>query len=239
MASAIVRKSSRKSSASVIVGSDERGALVEKSGRRIARRDGAETPWCLRKVEAIENARGSRVGVAARRRADGRQVEYLFDELQNAAELVLRVRYVAGAETVSDARVGGNDDAGHANAEPAKIELRWRHIVVPAAPVVPKNDDRRRVPVRAAADRIDDRGHPRGTGVVAAARMIRVLPIRRHPRDVGEPAALDVAQNPSLRRFYVLPIAAVTDGPDRVELRPNLTPDLAQRRGVVTPRAPG
>ena len=48
---------------------------------RIARRNSGKRARRLREIEAVQNARGSRVGKARRCRSDRRQVENLFDEL--------------------------------------------------------------------------------------------------------------------------------------------------------------
>ena len=65
-------------------------------------------------------------------------------------------------------RVRRDDDARYTEAEAYPIGLRRRNVVVPAAPVVPQNEDRRVVPVLALADAVDDRGDPRRAACVAA-----------------------------------------------------------------------
>lgn len=94
--------------------------------------------------------------------------------------------------------VRGNDD--QRNAEPVGVGIRavvrWVErglIVKPAAPVIPDYDDRRVVPVRRVADRVDDRRDPRRAGAVRrGVRMVRVRARRRDVGDVGERVVGDI-----------------------------------------------
>src|SRR6202043_102643 len=109
-------------------------------------------------------------------------------------------------------------------------------VVVPTAPVVPNDDDRRRFPVAAFADCVYDRGDPGRATVIAATGVIGVDPIRRHPRHAGKISVAHVAKDLRLRRDDVLPIGPVTHAADRIEFRPDLPADSLQRRSVILPR---
>src|SRR5438477_1027514 len=75
-------------------------------------------------------------------------------------------------------------------------------MVVPAAPVVPGDDDGRILPIGLATvvalrcpDRVDDRCHPLRTQVAGRMGMIRILTVRDHPVQTLKVAALDVPQD--------------------------------------------
>src|ERR1700677_4455148 len=136
------------------------------------------------------------------------------------------MRDVARLRAGRDPRVRGDDDAAHANAQPAKIELRWRHVIVPTAPIVPEHYYRRRVPIRAFSDGVDDRSDPRRAIVVTAAGVIGILPVRRYPGHVGEGAGANVVENSRLCRDDVLPIRPVANRSNRTKLRPHLPADV-------------
>src|SRR5579863_8147806 len=97
------------------------------------------------KVETVQRRGCAFVGLMQRRKAKSR-----FDELQKAAEFVLRVIHVARLRVWRDA------EQRHAETESFAIELRRRHVVVPSAPIVPRDEDGRRGPQGALSDRIDD-----------------------------------------------------------------------------------
>src|SRR5579871_6371982 len=100
-------------------------------------------------VEAIVQVVRTRVG-----RAERAEAERLFDELQDAAELVALVRDVRGLG------IGRDDDQRNAKAELVRVILRRLYVLVPPAPVVPNDEDRGAVPIRAIPDRVDDPGDP-------------------------------------------------------------------------------
>ena len=116
----------------------------------------------LREDEAIGKVVSRGVGVTERR-----QIEGGLDELQDAAEIVSGVRYVR------ELRIGRYDNQRHAEAvdvsrSPAHavIDDFGRDVIVPAAPIVPGDDDRGVGPIGAVADRVDDRRHPGWTAAV-------------------------------------------------------------------------
>src|SRR5580658_9093081 len=96
------------------------------------------------------------------------QTKVLLDELQNASELVLRVHDRARASP------RGDYDGSNAKAQTGVVGLRRRDGIVPAAPVIPEQDDGGRVPVLALAHRVEDRTDPARSAAAAAGRMIRV-----------------------------------------------------------------
>src|ERR1019366_4691922 len=65
--------------------------------------------------------------------------------------------------------------------------LRRRNVIVPASPIVPHNEDRRVPPIRAVANRVHHRRHPRGPLVaVDTPCVIRRLTRRNHPTHVRQ-----------------------------------------------------
>ena len=95
------------------------------------------------------------------------QVPVIFDEPHDAAELVLLVRNISGL------CIWRSDEHRHAKAQTALgIEERWPDVIVEAAPIIPDDDDRGRLPLRALADSIDDACDPRLAGIGLVARMI-------------------------------------------------------------------
>src|ERR1700735_5210864 len=73
-----------------------RRTFVQKTGFRIRRWYRRKCARSLGKIEAIEDAGGTRVGKAPRPGTDRRKVENLLDEFENAAVFVLCVRNVSG-----------------------------------------------------------------------------------------------------------------------------------------------
>ena len=159
----------------VVVRRSIRGPHTQKVCRRNWSRDYLKTDRFLPVVETVADAGRARVLITVGGSAEQRQIERLLYEPLNAGELVLRVRNVV--------RLGvrRNDDARHAKTQAFEVELRRRRVVVPPAPLVPRDDDGRVVPVLTLANRVDDGGHPRWSEDRAAARVIGVRPIRRDP----------------------------------------------------------
>ena len=72
-------------------------------------------------------------------------------------------------------------------------------MVVPASPVIPRNEDRRVIPIAAVfvaffalADRIHDRGNPRRPPWSRTFRMVRIAAIGNYPADRTKAAAIYV-----------------------------------------------
>ena len=70
--------------------------------------------------------------------------EVVFDELH------VRIVTEHLMVDVTAARVRTDDDTGHADAVTVFVDLRRRNVIVESAPVVPREKDRRAVPVRTA-----------------------------------------------------------------------------------------
>src|ERR1700722_4571705 len=122
----------------------------------VRRCDRNERNWILRVVEAIDDARRALV-VAAERP----QIPVLLNVLEDAGKLVVRLRDVTWP------RVRGDNDCRNAQTQPSVSQLLPDAVVVEAAPIVPNDDDGRRAPIRALADRVDDACYPLGTGILA------------------------------------------------------------------------
>src|SRR5580704_5795196 len=101
------------------------------------------------KVETIRKIIGQSVGISERR-----QVINLFNELQNAAEVVSDVRYI------SLPGKGRHHDQRHPKTVLVRVDNIRGDVVIPASPIVPSDDDNGVVPVLALADGINNRRNP-------------------------------------------------------------------------------
>ena len=88
--------------------------------------------------------------------------------------------------------------------------LRRYDVIEPAAPLVPRDDNRGAVPVLTLADRVDDRHYPRrAAAALSVAGMIGCALVRHHP---GYPLQLltgDIGENLYIGRHDVLVIRPV------------------------------
>ena len=89
---------------------------------------------------------------------------------------------------VALARVGGDDQAGHAQAIAVGVDPRGPDVVVEAAPVVPAHEDGGGVPVRPLHGGVDDLGHPELAARDQRRRMLRPALAGDHPADGRQPA---------------------------------------------------
>ena len=124
-----------------------RRTLLQEVRFRVLRLNRDERPRRLREVESVVDARRSGVG-----RTKAAEIERVFDELK-----MLPNSYCV-CETWPIFAYGEMTIIGTRKPRAVVIELRRGDVIVQAAPVVPDDDDRRRVPVRALADRVDDAG---------------------------------------------------------------------------------
>ena len=85
---------------------------------------------CLIEIEAIRQVVGARIRISERA-----EVKVGFDESQDAAEIVGDVRDVARL------RIRRYHDQGHTKAELIGVVDGWSKVVVPAAPVVPGDEN--------------------------------------------------------------------------------------------------
>src|SRR6202042_1590292 len=110
-----------------------------------------------------------------------------------------------------------------------------RHRVVEAAPIVPLDEDRRRVPELALADRVHERGDPRRSVVVRAVGMVRIVADGRDPRKVCELAVAYVGDKLPVRRDDVFPpVGPIVDMLDGLITGPRST--VAARSATVLAR---
>src|SRR4051794_21728023 len=167
------RRSPRPRSARV-VGPDRADAVV-------AERERVRRPRVLVEVER----RGERRGLAVAMR-ELVQAPVVLDEAQDARELA----ELAADEPVL--RVWADDHERDADPEPVAVHLWRRDVVVEAAVVVPREEDRRRVPLGRAHDRVDHLRRP----VLAVAEVpfgvLAQLEPRGDPRDRRQQAVRDV-----------------------------------------------
>ena len=109
-------------------------------------RNHLELPRREIEVEAILRGRGG-ARIAGR---EPSKAELILDEPEDASVLVVDVRHV------SLLGIRRNDDHGEAEAQPVVIHVCGRLGIVPAAVVIPKDEDRGVIPVFGLADCIDD-----------------------------------------------------------------------------------
>src|SRR5450755_1400076 len=132
-----------------------------------------EYRWRLRVIERIRHVVGCRIAYAERCKP-----ESLLGIAQDAAELVLVVRNVPMFGVRRD------HDQRHTKTETVGIDLRRSHVIVPTAPIIPRDEDRGAVPTRALSDGIDHRADPRWPGV--AGRVPGVVGVRPGGNDEGD-----------------------------------------------------
>ena len=145
-------------------------------GSRINSCDGASNRKSLGGYFALNglNARGFWVKSNASNISVARTSVVPIDAMPKFSSIVLRMlpnsyEYV----NVSRFRVRRDDQARNANPQAAIVELRRTDVVVPPAPVVPQDDDGRRLPLRTPADRVNDRRHPGRSAIGARTRVVR------------------------------------------------------------------
>ena len=116
-----------------------RGAWLKSKSRRRSPRPGASFAHV-----------GPRVGPPVGLRVQPLPAEeVVLDELGERVEAQLLVVDVAAS------RVRADHDSRDAKAVAVQVDHRRSDVVVEAAPVIPREEDRRAVPVRAAPDRVD------------------------------------------------------------------------------------
>ena len=157
-------------------------------------------------VEAVGEVVGEDVSGA-----EGWEVEVFFDVGEEAAGLVGDVGDVAGFG------VGGDDEEWDAEAEAHVVDLGGRDVIVPAAPVVPGDEDGGGVPEGAVADGVDYGGDPVGA-FGERAGVVGVIEGGDDPGDLGELALGDVGEDVGLWGDDLGgPVLAVADVADGIE----------------------
>src|SRR5208283_5704129 len=83
-------------------------------------------------------------------------------------------------------------------------------VVVPAAPIVPRDEDGGVLPVSAVivaggtgADGVDDRRHPRGAAAVVGIRVVRVHSGGNHPAHRTEITIANVLEHIGRRKIHI------------------------------------
>src|SRR5580704_1691592 len=97
-------------------------------------------------------------------------------------------------------RVGRDYQQWYAEAKLVRIVLRRRDVIVPAPPIVPRDENYGALPIRAFSDRVDDRCHPGRTSAVGDDGVSGRWARGRDPNDFGEPPLRDVAKDELWRR---------------------------------------
>src|SRR6516164_2051866 len=127
---------------------------VYLAGGRLGEERSGERSWnrsvdcgCVTEVEkVVEIVRCARIG-----ETQTAETEDTLDRFHDAAKVVVAVAYVADFRTV-----GRHHQQRYAKAELIVLLVHipleyWRYVIVPAAPVVPGNEDRGVFPVAGAA----------------------------------------------------------------------------------------
>src|ERR1700730_4636987 len=133
--------------------------------------------------------------------------EVMLDETQNAAEVMPEI------VDITCWRVGGDDNQWNAESILVVAFLQrqngWWLVIVPAAPIIPSDNDRSIVPIYftvgagwVVANRIDNGCHPgRSTGIVGISGVIGILPGRNDPAHRPKITVPDVGQH--IRRMEI------------------------------------
>src|SRR5581483_2147584 len=201
------------------------GTLTQEKGARIFRLNRRKRPRGLMEIEVAVEAGGARVG-----RPQTAQSETVLDEPDDASELVTFM--------VHDVlpRVRGYDQHRNAHAQTLIVNLRRRDMVVKPAPVVPKHDDGRRVPILTIADGVYRLRDPRRPRVGRCAGMVRVVELRAYPRNRRQMSRRNVGQQVGGLGNVGLPLGTVTHGRNGIERVPNVSSKrLADLGRVVFP----
>src|SRR5580693_5112944 len=94
-------------------------------------------------------------------------------------------------------------------------------MIVEAAPVVPLDEDRGRIPELALANGVHERGDPRWPVAAETIHVIGVIADRRDPGEVRKLAFANVGDELPVRRDdIVLPIRTIVDVSDGLIARP-------------------
>ena len=117
------------------------------------------------------------------------QAPVVRDEPEGARELAL------GVVEIALPRVQADHEHRDAEPEPKVVDLVRRHVVVEPSSLVPRQEQRRVLPVVALHHRVDELGEPVVREARALGRVIRELEPRRNPRDREDPAAREVMVN--------------------------------------------
>src|SRR5580704_19036975 len=104
-------------------------------------------------------------------------------------------------------------------------------MIVPTAPIVPRDNNGGVRPILARADGVDDGCHPRRASAAVAGRVVGVRPVGYDPRYLWQLPVGDVGQYLRLRDYDVGPVGAGTNVLDSV----GPGPDRANRGGIITP----
>ena len=116
-------------------------------------------------------------------------------------------------------------------------------MIVPASPIVPRDDDRGVCPIRAIANRVDNRCYPGRSAAVVAFGVIGMGTIGDDPAHLLELAVGDVLQNLPFRDDHIVgPIRAgagerAVDGLRQADVVNGVGrgPDGASRGSIVAP----
>src|SRR3974390_2575227 len=122
----------------VIIGRKWRRLVAQKMAGVEGGVDGLKRQWRLIEIEAVgEIVGGLSIGVAERSES-----ESSFDQIQDAAEIVVHVRNVLclGVWRNDDQRHAKTIDIARSPAGAIVHDFGWRHVIVPAAPIVPRDD---------------------------------------------------------------------------------------------------
>ncbi len=119
------------------------------------------------------------------------------------------------------ARVRRNDKARYAKSKPLSVDLRRRDMIEFATPIVPDDNDRRRLPIRTLANRINNLCYPRWSRVAVISRMVRIESVGNHPRNSRQQPVFNRLEDGGLGIYdVVLPLGAIAYDANRIERVP-------------------
>src|SRR5437588_7690514 len=139
-------------------------AVMRDAGQSGLRADGEDEggPGLLAEVEVLGQVAKDRVVLpdigSAVRTPVGLRVEALAAQEVVLDELVVSVKAKGLAIDVAALGIRADYHRRHPQSVPLAVDLGWGYVVVKAAPVVPREEDGRGIPVWAAHDGIDQAG---------------------------------------------------------------------------------
>ena len=147
---------------------------------------------------------GPRVGTAVGARVQpGAAQEVVLDELE------IRVEAQRLVVDVAALRIRADHERRHAQPVALRVDGRRLHVVVEAAPVVPREEDRGRAPVLAPHDRVDQPGDVRLAVRDECRRVVADALRGRDPRDrrqrAGASRAVEGGERGDVLQLMVLP----------------------------------
>src|SRR5579859_5742431 len=163
----------------VVVGAGGRPLVVNKV---VCLERCSDCGWRIEYLAEVETVGEivERIGVG---KSQSRYIKVFLDELQDAAKIVrnLRNMFRFGQRRHHDERHAESVDVARSPTAAIVDDLGRCHVVVPASPIVPDDDDRGVRPVSTTCNGIDDGSDPRGPS--GSGGLTRVVGVRARGND--------------------------------------------------------